>query len=228
MRGSSVGSYVRLDDNDGTCCLLHWRKAKTKTKLDSLVTYDKLVDKARELDMLREGVKFEMTELTLEAQKHVEEGDRDMAVACLQQRHTKKKRYQRLVKMWNNCNLVAEKLQEAALYQKFSLALAESNQALDYLLERLDYEEMEELMDKIEDNSAEVSEVGDLLSRPHHSLETQLQLDVEAELAQLEEHHALLQTADLPDISLLGVENQAKQTKGDGRTKDQKPEAGGL
>ena len=152
----------------------------------------------------------------MQAKQYVQDGDRHMATSCLQQRHSKKKYYVRLVRMYTNACLMKDKLTEASLYQKFSLALLQSNQTLDTVLAHLDYETVEDIMDSIADKSVEINNVGNLLAQDvaHDSV---AQLDIEQEIAQLEEQEAILQTADLPDISRLGVQKEDTLDKANGK-----------
>ena len=211
-------NYQRLDDpeHQSRCCLpLRWfRKQKTREALnrDSLYTYDRLNNRAMELDMLCHGVQFQMTELTLEAKQHLEKHqDRERATSCLQQRHSLKKQYKNLVRMYTNAKLLANKLTEAAMYQRFSLALLESNQSLDHILSHLDYETIETMLDQVQDQHYQIDEIGTLLSSEAVSDE-HTRLDVEREIQQLMEQETLLQTSELPSIAVIsGTEVEKKR-----------------
>jgi hypothetical protein len=206
--------YQKLRDDDSSrCCLPLFRrhrskKAPSEVELtqQTLMTHEKIMNRARELDMQRQGIKFKMTELTVFARNHIErDRDRDMAVSCLQERHGLKKQYKTLVRMYTNAKLMANKLEEAALYKRFSQALVESNQTLDHMLRHLDYESIEHVLEQIDDQHVQVSEISDLLSKeqPSSQLDVVSKLDIENEIDELMEHEALLQTEDLPSIETL-------------------------
>ena len=220
-----MSDYQKLTDTDSEmserCCLpfLFRRRNKRRNTLDqdALFTHERIKNKAREIRLLSQGVHFEMTELTVEAQNHMDSKDRDMVVSCVQRRHALKKRYVRLVRMYTNAELMAINLVDASVYRKFSLALKQSNQSLESVLVHLNYEDIEDVMDKLEDNQAEVEQLGDLLSRDT-AIDHVTALDIEAEIRQLEQEQNLMETDQLPDVSRLGLENTQKQTLNNGGT----------
>lgn len=198
------------DTQDGRCCLA-WRRWRLRrdhqtlasaTQDSALVTHDMLQKKAVELNMMREGVRYEITELSLEAMRHLKEDppDKDMARSCLERRWVKQKRYRVLVQQYTNARIFCDKLTEAATCQRFTRALQSTNVTLDHVLRNIDLDGIEGLLDRLDDQQSDVEELQTLLAREPSAPSADVAFDVEEELRILAQEDALLRTADLPDV----------------------------